>query len=273
MFARNNIAVQQQAVDLAQRLYDDNRRQVDVGTLAPISIVQAQAQIATANQALILATTAQLQDQTLLMSVITKNPTAPALLNVEIVPTDSAQNPPPVEDITLLNAVNEALAKRPDVAQAKITLSADDINIRATQNALLPALTLSAFMTGAGLGGLSKVTVPAPALIPGGIGDALSQTFQGTYPEFEAQLALTLPIRNRVAQADDVRAILSKRQDETRLQQTTNNVMVDVQNALITLQQDRATVKQPSSLATCNSRRSMPSRRSSIWGLRRSSSW
>jgi outer membrane protein len=243
VFALDNISVQQQAVDLAQRLYDDNRRQVDVGTMAPISIVQAQAQIATANQALIVAQTAKLQEQTLLMSVITKNPTAPALLNVEIVPTDSAQNPPPAENITLLDAVNEALANRPDVAEAKITLSADDINIRATQNALLPALTLSAFATGSGLGGNTKVTAPVPAIIPGGIGDSLSQVFQGTFPEFQAQLALTLPIRNRVAQADNARALLTERQDQVRLQQTTNNVMVDVQNALITLEQDRATVQ------------------------------
>jgi outer membrane protein len=77
VFARGNVNVQQQAVDLAQRLYDDNKKQVEVGTLAPLGIVQAQAQVATAQQALILAQTTQLQDQTLLMSVITKNPTAP----------------------------------------------------------------------------------------------------------------------------------------------------------------------------------------------------
>jgi outer membrane protein TolC len=176
------------------------------------------------------------------MSVITKNPTAPNLLNVEIVPTDSVQNPPPAENLTLADAVNEALSKRPDVAESKLTINADDINIQATRNALLPSLTLSAFMTGVGLDGNRKITTPAPAVVPGGIGDALSQFFQGQYPEFQAQLALNLPIRNRVAQADNARALLSQRQDQTRLQQTINNVMVDVQNALIVLQQDRSTV-------------------------------
>ncbi len=130
VFARGNVIVQQQAVDLAQRLYDDNKRQVEVGTLAPMEIVRAQAQVATAQQALILAQTAQLQEQTLLMSVITKNPTAPNLLNVEIVPTDSVKNLPAVENLTLLDAVNEALAKRPDVAQAKLMINADDVNVR-----------------------------------------------------------------------------------------------------------------------------------------------
>ncbi len=242
VFARGNVDVQRQAVDLAQRLYDDNKSQVEVGTLAPIEIVRAQAQVATAQQALIVAQTAQLQEQTLLMSVITKNPTAPNLLNVEIIPTDSATSLPPVENLTLPDAVNEALSKRPDVAEAKLTINADDVNVQATHNALLPSLTLSGFLSSEGLGGNRKVTVPAPALITGGFGDAASQVFQGSYPEFEAQLALNLPIRNRVAAADNARALLSQRQDQTRLQQTINNVMVDVQNALITLQQDRATV-------------------------------
>lgn len=239
VYARGNVAVQQQAVDLAQRLYDDNRRQVEVGTLAPIEIVRAQAQVATAQQALILAQTAQLQEQTLLMSVITKNPTAPNLVNVEIVPTDTVTNPPPAENLALADAVSEALAKRPDVAQAKLNISADDINIQATRNALLPNLTVSGFMSGAGLGGN---TFPPAAVTTGGLGDAFNQVFLGNHPEFEAQLALNLPIRNRVAASDNARALLSQRQDQTRLQQTINNVMVDVQNALIILQQDRPTV-------------------------------
>ena len=78
VFARGNVDVQVRAVDLAQRLYDDNKRQVEVGTLAPIEIVRAEAQLATAQQSLILAQTAQRQQQSLLMSVIARDPIAPA---------------------------------------------------------------------------------------------------------------------------------------------------------------------------------------------------
>jgi outer membrane protein len=161
---------------------------------------------------------------------------------VEIIPTDSVQNLPAVENLTLPDAVTEALAKRPDVAQAKLTINADGINIQATRNALLPTLNISAYVTGAGLGGNVKPTTAVPTVVPGGIGDALSQIFTGSYPEYEAQLALNLPIRNRVAAADNARALLTQRQDQARLQQTINNAMVDVQNALITLQQDGPTV-------------------------------
>jgi outer membrane protein len=128
------------------------------------------------------------------------------------------------------------------VAEAKLNISADDVNIQATRNALLPNLALSGFVNGAGLGGNTLTTATPPEVLTGGVGRSDYQLFTGRFPEYEGQLTLTLPIRNRVAAADNARALLSQRQDQTRLQQTINNVMVDVQNALITLQQDRATV-------------------------------
>ena len=240
VFARGNVDVQQRAVDLAQRLYEDNQRQVEIGTLAPIEIVRAEAQLATAQQALITAQLAQHQTQILLMSAITKNPTAPELLNVDVVPTDPIQSPPPIENLPLTDAVNEALTKRPDVLQARTSLEGDDINVKATRNALLPILTLSAFASGSGLNGNHKVTTIPPSVLIGGFFNAAGDAFAGNFPEYTAQLALTFPVRNRIAQADNARAQLAGRQDQARLQQVINNVAVDVQNAQITLQDNRA---------------------------------
>lgn len=267
VFARGNVDVQVRAVDLAQRLYDDNKKQVEIGTLAPIEIVRAEAQLATAQQGLIDAQTVQIQDQILLMSVITKNATAPELRNVEIVPTNTTEAPPPIENIPLADAVNEALSKRPDVAEDRVNIQGDNLNMKVARNALLPNLALSAFATGVGLGGNKKATATSQAqgaqivnnlgvpqglyepnvtqstvtgIVPGGFGSAASELFQAQYPEFEAQLSLNLPIRNRVAQADSARAALAQRQDQARLQQLSNTVAVDVQNAQITFQQDRA---------------------------------
>ena len=110
VFARGNVDVNVRAVDLAQRLYDDNKRQVEVGTLAPIEIVRAEAQLATAQQSLILAQSAQRQQQSLLMSVITRDPIALGLRNVEIIPADTVQTPPTIENIPLPDAVGEAVA-------------------------------------------------------------------------------------------------------------------------------------------------------------------
>ncbi len=249
-FARGNVDVALHQIELANKLYSDNKKQVDIGTLAPLEIVQAEAQVATANQALILDQTTLLQDQLTLLNLISKDPTSPALRTVEIIPTDTAEvAPPEVEKISLEDAIKEAVTKRPDVLQSGTTLKADDINVRATKNALLPVLNLSGEVATQGLGGVSHpctaCATPPPQIIsglPGSLGDM----FTGVYPEYNAQLSLTIPIRNRQAQSDNVTALLTARQDETRYRQTVNNVAIDVHNSQIVLEQSRVTLQAAS---------------------------
>ena len=208
-------------------------------------------QVATANQALILDRTTLLQDQLTLLNLISKDPTSPALRAVEIIPTDSAdQAPPEVEKIPLEDAIKEAITKRPDVLQSGTTLKADDINMRATKNALLPVLNLSGELSTQGLAGVNhpciknttNCLVPPPQ-INSGLPTSLADSLSGAYPEYNAQLSLTIPIRNRQAQSDNVTALLTARQDETRYRQVMNNVAIDVHNAQILLEQARATLQ------------------------------
>jgi outer membrane protein len=251
-FARGNVDVALHQIELANKLYSDNKKQVDIGTLAPLEIVQAEAQVATANQALIVAQTTLLQDQLTLLNLITKDPTAPAVRTIEIIPTDTADvAPPEVEKIPLEDAIKEAITKRPDVLQSGTTLKADDINVRATKNALLPVLNLSGEYASQGLAGTSHpCTTPGvqgcPATPPrqmvSGLPTSLGDMFTGVYPEYNAQLSLTIPIRNRQAQSDNVTALLTARQDETRYRQVVNNVAIDVHNTQIVLEQARVTL-------------------------------
>jgi outer membrane protein TolC len=269
-FARGNVDVALHQIELANKLYSDNKKQVDIGTLAPLEIVQAEAQVATANQALILAQTTLLQDQLTLLNLISKDPTSPALRTVEIIPTDTAGvAPPEVEKIPLEDAIKEAITKRPDVLQSGTTLKADDINVRATKNALLPVLSLSGFYAAQGLAGNNRTGTPAIIAgsqvvdaggnpVPGdflpltvlrnqgiatsGLSTSLDDMFRGVSPEYNAQLSLTIPIRNRQAQADNVTSLLTARQDETRYRQVVNNVAIDVHNTQIVLEQARVTL-------------------------------
>lgn len=280
VFARGNVDVSKQAVALAQRLYEDNKKQVEIGTLAPLEIVRAEAQLASAQQTLIAAQTTQLQDQLTLLNLITKDPVASNLQNVEIIPTDSVTSPGSAENLSLPDALKQAFANRPDVLQAKTTIQADEINRRASRNALLPVLTLTGSYTSQGLAGDNKllgtpnivpgaqvvdgsgnaVSVltsptgsPVPVFVPStqssltgfahsGLGTALTQVIQGAYPDYNAQITLSIPIRNRLAQADHATALLTERQDETKYRQVMNNAAVDVHNALILLAQDRVAV-------------------------------
>ncbi len=252
VFARGNVDVANQEIALANKLYSDNKKQVDVGTLAPLEIVQAEAQVATANQALIVDQTSVLQDQLTLLNLISKDPNAPALSNVEIIPTDSADtNPPEVEKIPLQDLIKEAVTKRPDVLQSGLALTGDDINVRATKNALLPVLTLNGEIATEGLRGdrigtctpvPPDTTCTPPASIFTGLPGALGDVFTGAYPEYNASISLTIPIRNRAAQANNVQALLDQRVDEARYRQVVNNATIDVHNAQITLEQARITL-------------------------------
>ncbi len=254
VFARGNVEVAREEIALADKTYSDNKKQVDVGTLAPLEIVQAEAQLATAQQALIVAQTTVLQDQLTLLNLIAKDPNSPILRTVEIIPTDTADvAPPEVEKIPLEDLIKEATTKRPDVLQAGLQIKGDDINVRATKNALLPVLTLSGEYATEGLAGNSRLqttctpvppatTCTPPPQIFTGLATSLNQQFTGVYPEYNAAINFTIPIRNRAAQANNIIATLAARSDQANYQQIVNNAAIDVHNAQITLEQARITL-------------------------------
>ena len=272
VFAREDVKVKHRSVELAQKLYNDNKRQVEIGTLAPIEVVRAEAEVARATQDLIVSQTLQLQQQTLLKNAITKNQMDTLLREVEIVPTDQVAQLPQVEILPIQDAVKEAYQKRPDVLQQQMDLLNRDINVRATRNALLPTLALFGQYGWTGLSGNSTkfgaastqagahivdrngspvqqdffvpVTVrPVVGTNFAGLGDALDSIFRSDFPTYSLQLNLNIPIRNRPAQADNARAILEQRQAEARLQQLENGIVVEVRNAQIALEQNRARVE------------------------------
>ena len=238
VFAREDVRVKEHSVGLAEKLYSDNKRQVEIGTLAPIEVVRAEAEMARARQDLIVSQTVHLQQQTLLKNAISKNPLDPALQAVQIIPTDTATPPSKIEITPIQDAVKEAWEKRPDVRQAQTDLLNRDINVRATRNALLPVLALQGQYGWTGLAGNSKT----PMVNESGLPTALGNIFANDFPTYSVQLNLAIPIRNRSAQADNARAMLEQRQAETRLRQIQNGVVVEVRNAQIALEQDRARV-------------------------------
>jgi outer membrane protein len=269
VFAIQNVVVAQHTVDLAAKLLSDDKKQVEIGTLAPLDVTTADAALSTANQGLINAQTLLYQDQINLLALITKDPLGPTSNKVDIVPTDLTYNPADVENQPLDQAVREALANRPDYKQSPIGLNSDELTIKGTRNLLLPTLTASASYTANGIAGTSTsngtptgdfiasttpiVTaagtptgtfVGIPVLAPGvqsvtGFGTALNSLFSGQFPGYNLQFSLIVPILNRAAQASNASAILTQRQDLTRLQQQQNVIVVDVRTTQINLAQAR----------------------------------
>jgi outer membrane protein len=269
VFARENVKVQQQAVTVSEKLYNDNKKQLEIGTMAPLDVTRAESDLATNRQNLIVAQTLNLQNQQILKNAISKNPLAPNLVNVEIIPTDLPQRPEAIEAPSFEEAAKEAFAKRPELQEEALNLLNGEIDLKATRNALLPTATLSAQYGSTGLAGnqtqvLASTTVtgtqlvnsagtPVNVFIPvtvptstkvvsAGFGDAMSSVFHNNFPDYQVSLNVQIPIRNRSAQADNQRAILTQHQLEAQLQQLKNAALLDVRNTYIALTQDRAQV-------------------------------
>jgi outer membrane protein len=242
--------VKQQAVDLNNKLLSDTRKQVEIGTLAPIEIVRAEAELASAEQDLTISQTRVLQQETILKNALSRNGVAsPSISEARIVPTDRIQVPETEAVQPIQDMVAEALRSRPEIAQRKIQVVNDKVNLSGSKSQLLPSVDLVVAFNNNGLSGdISSLPVPlgsAPRSVTpyfvGGYGTALGQLFRRNFPDYSAGVQVNIPLRNRAAQADMILDQLTVRQRELGLQQLENQVRVDVQNAVIALQQSRAT--------------------------------
>ena len=254
VFAYENVRVQNESLTFAQKTLSDTKKQVEIGSLAPIEVVRAQSTVAQDQQ---LVTTAQtnLQLQQLLMkNAISRSLKDPTLATAEVIPTSTmdvpAQEPPvPTEDL-----INESIRRRPELVESRIDLNSRELSNKAVRSSLLPTLDLFAYYGGSGVGGDLSRSVPICVppntqfcVPPGGVppvsyGGTLKQLFNSTGPDKGVGVTLNIPLRNRAAQAVQIRSELEFRQAEMRLQQIENQVAVEVRNAQYAVQQNRASV-------------------------------
>ncbi len=244
-----DLQVKRQTLESAQRLNDDNKSQVEAGTLAPIELVRAQAQVAAARQDLTTSEGYVLQQELLLKTVLTKRGTADPLLRAaRIVATSPITIPATDETLPVDQLLAEAFANRPDVAAARLQVDGARVYLEGSRNEMLPELDVMGFATNTGLAGTTNpdfqstpgVTPTPPASgTTGGLGTTVNQVFSTRYPTYGAGIQLNLPLRNRVAEADVERDEMQVRQFQIRAQQIENQVRLEIENALIALQRAR----------------------------------
>lgn len=253
-----DVKVRKQALELNQKLYNDNRKQVEIGTLAPIEIIRAEAEVARSQQDLLVAETQVLQQETILKNALSRTGVMDSVLaSSRLIPTDSIKMPEiePVEP--LQDLIQRALDSRPEVQQSRINIENSKIALVGVKNALLPSINAYADLRNNGLAGqLNTLPIPPipgqagaaiarnPAAVDkfflGGYGTVFGQLLSRNFPDYAVGVQLSVPLRNRAAQADVAREQLNLRQSELRLQAQINQIRVDVQNSLIGLQQARA---------------------------------
>jgi outer membrane protein TolC len=238
------VHAREKEVQTAQQLYDDNKKQVEIGSLAEIEVTRAESQLYTAKQDLIIAQTNLAQQETVLKNALSRSGiTSADLADVHIVPLDKIVIPEKEEIKPVEALVSEALDKRVEINQSRINLESNQLNLVGIRNELKPTLQAFAELTNNGLTGQLTALGAAEAGLPylaGGYGNLLAQIARRNFPNYTAGFSLNIPIRNRAAQSDYVTSLLQIRQNELTLRKNINQVRVDVQNATIGLQQARA---------------------------------
>ena len=266
VYAYENARVQNESLAFAQKTLSDTRKQVEIGSLAPIENVRAQSTVAQ-DQQLVTAAQANLQlEQLLMKNAITRNLKDSTLATAEVIPTDTMDVPAQEPVVPTDDLINDALRHRAELVESRIDLNSREISNKAVRNALLPTIDAFAYYGGAGLGGSQNPgnlctnpppgftqlqfeefgcagpPGPAPTTSSVGLGGTYNQLINSTAPDKGVGLQLTIPLRNRAAQAVQIRSELEYRQAQMFLQQIENKVGIEVRNAQFQVQQNRASV-------------------------------
>ena len=251
--AYEDVQAKEHALDQSSRLLEDNKKQLEIGTMAPLDVVNAESTVATDNQALLSARSSLNYQQQIIKQAIARNLNDPILSAAPVIPTDRVSiEVIPEESQPVETLVQDAFQQRPELEQAVLTLRNDEITLRGARNALLPTLDAAGFYGSNALGGSQSASCidffTGQPCTPGsnptvGYGSVLQNLFNSTAPDKGVGFNLTIPIRNREAQSQQERSVMEYRQAELRLEQLYTQIRMQVVNAMYALTNDRALVQ------------------------------
>ncbi len=249
----------ERALTQSTQLSADNRRQLEIGTLAPLDVVNSDSAVATDRQALITSKSNLEYQQLLMKQAIARNLNDPQLANAPLVPTDRVGlDRLPEEDMGVEDLVRQAFLNNPQIEQATLNMKNNEITIRGEKNGLLPTVDALAFYGSSALGGSQNPaqncnpSFTSPTFVPctptnGGVsgqgyGGVVQNLLSNKNPDYGIGVNINIPLRNRVAQADQARSQMEYRQTQMRLQQLYTQIRIQVINAQYALTNDRANV-------------------------------
>ena len=246
VFNRDNISVKRRALELAMKTQHDNETQVTVGSLAPIELVQSEAEVATRREDLITAqhTSQQLEDQ---VKKIISNSTDPGLVLARLDPTQAVADPSDQDLLPIEEGIRVALENRPEMRQTGYEIANRDVDVQFTKNQMLPSLDVTAKYTQSGLGGTRTISSGLGSavvqVVPGGVGDVFTQLFGLDFPGYTLGFNVQIPISNRAAKADYSRAITEQKTANLRKDALAQQIALEVRNAYTQVDLNRARIE------------------------------
>ncbi|HEY3990491.1 MAG TPA: TolC family protein [Acidobacteriaceae bacterium] len=249
--AYENVQSAQRALDQSTQVASDNRKQLQIGTLAPLDVLNADNQVAQDKQTLISAQTNLEYQQLVMKQAVARNLNDPALSQAPVIPTDRVSLiEMPEETASVEDLVKEADQDRPEIEQGVLNLKNDQITLKGVKNGLLPTVDLYGFYGSTALGGAANPNCSIAqngeagcAITPAVYGHVFTGLFNGNTPDRGVGVNISIPLRNRPAQALESRSLLEFRQDQLKLQQLYIQIRIQVINAQYALTNDRAAVQ------------------------------
>jgi outer membrane protein TolC len=237
--------VNEQSSAFAQQTLENARKQLELQSIPEMDVLRAEAEVSRRDQELTVARTSLQLQETLMKNATTKSLDDPVLEAMPVIPTDRMESDQSQSAVAIQNLISEALQSRPELAESDVDLVNRQISRRAARNALLPSLSLVGFYSGAGLAGpLNSIcSQDCTVNVPGDFGGALNNAFNNSSPDYYVGLNLNIPLRNRVAKADQYRSELEYRQAELRMEQLKKQVRIEVRNAQYAVEQTGARVR------------------------------
>jgi outer membrane protein TolC len=239
--------VSEQSLAFAQQSFDTAKKELKLESIPAMDVMRAEAEVSKRDQDLTVArTTLQLQEL-LIKNALTKSLDDPVLEAMPVIPTDRLESTQAPADEAVQDLIAEALHDRPELSESDVDLLNRQISRKAARNALLPSLSLVGFYGGSGLAGPLNPTynvpgIPNTSTVPTEFSGALENAFNSSSPDYYIGLNLNIPLRNRVAKADQYRSELEYRQAELRREQLRKQIRIEVRNAQYTLEQTAARV-------------------------------
>jgi outer membrane protein TolC len=239
--------VNEQSLDFARQSLENAKKQFELQSIPAMDVMRAEAEVSKRDQDLTVARTSLQLQELLIKNALTKSLDDPVLESVPVIPTDRLQSTqtPPTEAVQDLIA--RALNDRPELTESDVDLVNRQLSRQAARNALLPSLSLVGFYGGSGLAGplnpiYSTSLGPNSSTVPTNFAGAMANAFNNSSPDYYLGFNLNIPIRNRVAKADQYRSELEYRQAELRREQLRKQIRIEVRNAQYALEQTAARV-------------------------------
>lgn len=238
--------VNEQSLNFAQQSLDNAQKQLKLESIPAMDVMRAEAEVSKRDQDLTQARTNLQLQELLIKNALTKSLDDPVLEAIPVVPTDRLQSGEVTSTGAVQDLIGQALHGRSELAESDIDLANRQISARAAKNALLPSLSLVGFYGGAGLAGplnpIYNLPEPNSSTVPTDFAGAFTNAFNNSSPDYDVGLSLNIPIRNRVAKADQFRSELENRQAELRREQLKKQIRIEVRNAQYALEQTGARV-------------------------------